>query len=309
MHQNIPLAIGLAVIGSFCFALAAKVQHGAVRKEVSDNVEEKALGVGQLWRVLHDPVWWAGIGLMTASLICQVIGLSMAPVSVYQPVQLLAFPWSVALTYQAMGPNRRRVLAPTILTVAATAAFVVIVSSHVAPGSNTLEPGPLAIGAGVVYAVAIAFAVIASRGPMKWRCLMWSSGGALFYGLEAALTRAIMQYATTSGHVWWQNPVVWIILPALIIGSALAGLMGQHGYATGSPDVVVAAMTVTSPVVGVVFGMAVLGEGVKLPPAATVFMVVLGVMAIVGVAVQAHVSQTNRLAVVGDAGASLPVRP
>ena len=70
VHQNIPVAIGLAVVGSFCFALAAKVQHGAVRHEVDDNPGQHRLSLRELWRVWHDLTWWGGIGLMTVSLIC-----------------------------------------------------------------------------------------------------------------------------------------------------------------------------------------------------------------------------------------------
>ena len=292
MHQNIPVAIGLAVVGSFCFALAAKVQHGAVRGEVDENPGQHPLTLRELWRVLHKRAWWAGIGLMTVSLICLLLGLSMAPVSVYQPIQLLAFPWSVALGYATLGDRARRVLVPTAVTVVATAVFVLIVSLHAVDSTDRLAGVPLLIGAGVIYVIALLFWQIASHGPLSWRCLFWSSGGALFYGLEAALIRALMQYATV--HVWWQSPLVWVILPALIIGSQLAGLYGQHGYATGSPEVVVASMTVTSPVVAVAFGVAVLGEGRGLPGWTVPCLVVLGAIAIGGVATLARIMGSHR---------------
>jgi len=298
VHQNIPVAIGLAVVGSFCFALAAKVQHGAVRHEVDDNPGQHRLSLRELWRVWHDLTWWGGIGLMTVSLICLLLGLSMAPVSVYQPIQLLAFPWSVALGYATLGAGRRRVLVPTAITVVATAVFVLIVSLHTHDSTDRLSGVPLAIGAGVVYLVAILFWVVASHGPLSLRCLFWSSGGALFYGLEAALIRAIMQYASV--HVWWQSALVWAILPALIIGSLLAGLFGQHGYATGTPEVVVASMTVTSPVVAVVFGIAVLGEGRGLPAWSVPCLVLLGVVAIAGVAMLARIMWSQRVQTAPD---------
>ena len=40
------------------------------------------------------------------------------------------------------------------------------------------------------------FAVLGARGPFAWRCLFWSSGGALFYGLEASMVKSICTSAT-----------------------------------------------------------------------------------------------------------------
>ena len=290
MGQNIPLAICLAVVGSFCFALAAKVQHGAVRVEVEENAARARLSLPQLWRLLHSRTWWLGIGLMTVSLGCLLLGLSMAPVSVYQPLQLLAFPWSVALGFKTLGLRPTQVLGPTAVTVVATFAFVVLVARRMPDTPAVLAPIPLVVGTGVVYAIAALFALMGSHGRRQWRSLFWASGGALFYGLEAALMRAMMQSA--AHHVWWQNPIVWAIIPALILGSVLAGAMGQQGYATGPAEVVVASMTVTSPVVAVVIGIAVLGEGAHFSWPIAVCLVALGAIAIAGVAVLAHLTQS-----------------
>jgi len=287
--QNIPAAIALAVVGSFCFALSARVQHSAVRGQVDDNRAQQRISLAQLAQLIRDRVWWLGLGLMGVSLICQVVGLSMAPVSVVQPVGLLAFPWSVALGHKTLGPRPGRILIPTAVTVAATFAFVVMVSVHASPPADGLDMVPVIIAAGVIYAMAVVFALLGSRGRKQWRSLFWASGGALFYGLEASLVKSLLQYATT--HMWWQDPIVWCTVAALVVGSVLAGLMVQHGYATGAPEVVVASMTVTSPVVAVVFGIAVLGEGSHLTWLPALWLVVLGLIAIAGVAVLAHVSQ------------------
>ena len=288
MRHNIPVAVVLGVLGSFCFALAAHMQHGAVRVQVEENAAGHRLSVRQLWSLLHSRRWWSGIGLMTVALICQVLGLSMSPVTVYQPLQLLGFPWSVLLSRKTIGTQMNRVIPPTAVTVAATAGFVLLVALNVSDKPMPLEPLPIIIGAGVVYAIAALFALMGSHGHKQWRCLFWASGGALFYGLEASLVRAIIQYAQT--HVWWQDPLVWVIVPALVGGSALAGVMGQHAYATGTPEVVVASMNVTSPVVAVMFGILVLGEGSRLTPVTSLWLVLLGIVAVGGVVVLARVS-------------------
>ena len=286
MSQNIPVAIALGVIGSFCFALAAKMQHSAVGEQVDDVHARKRLDFDQLRDLMKDSHWWMGLALMGGSLVCQVLGLTMAPVSVVQPVGLLAFPWSVVLAGKSLGPRPWRVITPTVITVLATFAFVVVVATHAA-SADDLDVVPIIIAAGIVYVTASAFALMGSRGPKPWRALFWASGGALFYGLEASLVKSIIEYATH--HAWWRDPTVWCIGTALVIGSILAGLMAQQGYATGPAEVVVASMTVTSPVVAVVFGIAVLGEGMKLDTVPAASMVILGAMAIGGVVALARV--------------------
>ena len=288
MHQNIPFAIILVMFGSFCYALAAKVQRSAVRVQVHENTANKRMNLRQLLHLLLDIKWWSGVGLMTVSLVCQVLGLYMAPVSVVQPVGLMAFPWSVVLAAKALGPRPRRVVLPMVATVAVIAAFVLVTSTHASPSTDLSIPR-VVVAVGVVYVLVGIMALLGSHGPHHWRPLFWGSGGAMLYGLEAAVVKVILDYAAT--HAWWQQPVIWGTIAALVGGSILAGLMIQQGYATGEAHVVVACTTVTAPVISVTFGIAVLGEGRLLTWLPSLGLVVLGLAAICGVAVTAWVSR------------------
>lgn len=282
LNQNIPVAIALGVVGSFCFALSAKVQHSAVGEQVEENHAKKRMTRQELLRLMKEPNWWAGLGLMGVSLVFQVLGLTMAPVSIVQPVGLLAFPWSVILAPKSHGSSRFHLtVLATSITVLATVGFVLVVAAHSAPAAS-LSLIPVAIAAGIVYVIVSAFVVLGSRGPRPWRSLFWASGGAMFYGLEAALVKSIIDYSN-SDATWWRDPLIWVIGAALILGSMLAGLMVQQGYATGPAEIVVGSMTATSPVVAVIFGIAVLHEGSQLTPMAGALMIGLGAAAIAGV--------------------------
>ncbi len=282
MPQNIPLAILIGVFGSFCFALAAHVQHGAVGMEVHDNRAKKRLDVRGFMHLMTMTRWWAGLALMGVSLGAQLLALTMAPVSVVQPVGLLAFPWSVLLSARA---HRyvlpRRMLAAVGITVAATLAFTAVAAVYASSEAELILVRVLQ-GAIIVYVAVGVLTLLGSRGPLEWRSLFWASGGALFYGLEASLAKALIVYVQT--HEWRHSFVVWGIIAALIVGSGIAGLLVQQGYATGPAEVVVGAMTVTSPVVAVLFGILVLGEGLRMDALAAFLMVALGAVAIGGVA-------------------------
>ncbi len=281
MVQNIPLAIVLQTIGSFCFALAANLQHHAVGQEVEDNHEKQRMSFADLWESVKSPRWLLGLGCMGISLALQVTALVFAPVSVVQPVGLLAFPWSMVL--QARAAKHRvpyRIMSAVAATVGATLAFTVIVSLYASPETD-LVVSHVFVGAAVVYATALILGTLGSRGPLQWRSLFWASGGAVFYGLEAALVKSLIEFVKY--HDWLHDPAFWGIVAALVAGSATAGWMVQQGYATGPAEIVVASMTITSPVVAVVYGIAVLGEGTNYTPFVAFMMLLLGVCAVGGV--------------------------
>ncbi len=282
MTQNIPLAVALVVVGSFCFALSAHFQHYAVDTHLEGNSTKRRMSTSALWQTVRSRRWLLGLGLMGLSALLQITALTMAPVSLVQPVGLLAFPWSVLLAaWATKTPVPRGMQIAVGVTVASTLVFTVITGLHAAPESD-LDIRRVIFGALVVYAVAVVFGTLGAKGSPAWRCLFWASGGALFYGLEASLVKSLIEYMRL--HTWWLSVEFWGIVIALVLGALAAGWMIQQGYATGPAEIVVGSMTVTSPVVAVAFGIAVLGEGIRISSAAAVWMGILGVVAIAGVA-------------------------
>lgn len=278
---NIPLAVGLVIVGSFCFALSAHFQHNAVDSHLSGNTSKQRMRFSALWETIRQPRWVLGLALLGASFLLQCTALLLAPVSVVQPVGLLAFPWSVLLAARAAGTGiPKRVQGAVAVTVAATLAFTIITGLNAAP-TTELKLKPVIWGALVVYAIAILFGLLGTKGPTGWRSLFWSSGGALFYGLEAALVKSLIEYVRS--HHWPYSGAIIIIIVALILGAIAAGWMIQQGYATGPAEIVVGSMTVTSPVVAVVYGFVVLGEGARITVGPALLMVALGAAAIAGV--------------------------
>ena len=281
MTQNIPLAIALVVIGSFCFALSAHFQHNAVDSHLEGNRGKKRMQFGALMETVRSPRWLLGLGLLGTSFLLQCTALLMAPVSVVQPVGLLAFPWSILLAARVARTGiPKRVQASVAVTVVATLAFTVITGLHASEQSDLVLKRVI-WGALVVYAIAILFGLLGSKGPGAWRSLFGSSGGALFYGLEASLVKSLIEYFRT--HQWPYSPAIIGIVVALILGALAAGWMIQQGYATGPAELVVGSMTVTSPVVAVAFGFLVLGEASRITVGPAIAMVALGIVAILGV--------------------------
>lgn len=285
--QNIPLAIVLQLIGSFCFALSARYQNSAIRREVRHNQNRSRLKSRQLLASLKNPRWWQGMGFMGVSLGCQITALFFAPVTVVQPVGLMAFPWSVILQARLAKRHIGRTEAALVaLTVGATVIFTAIVSFYAA-GESRLTVWKVFVGVLVIYLLAATFGGLGTHGPLTWRSLFWGSGGAMFYGLEAALVRTLINFARQ--HNWLDNPLFWGILLCLLVGSVTAGWMVQQGYATGQAEMVVASMTITSPVIAVCFGIFILGEGQRFGPWIGLAVTACGFIAIAGVVALTHI--------------------
>jgi len=111
---------------------------------------------------------------------------------------------------------------------------------------------------------------------------MWASGGSFFYGLSSALIKTITALVRGGGD-FLGRPLFWTSAVFLLVCYLVGGWMVQQGYANGPAEIVVGSMTTTDPIVAVTFGMAVLGEGVRLGVLDSIGMAISGAVAVAGV--------------------------
>ncbi|NTW28081.1 MAG: EamA/RhaT family transporter [Coriobacteriia bacterium] len=292
MNQNIPLAIVITVIASLFFALGSTVQKNAVGRQIGENRLKLHMGISDLWALVRAPRWLAGLALAGVGSVLNIVGLVLAPVTVVQPIGILAVPWSVILSAKI---HRHTIPRMKWLAVAealvGTLSFTILAATH-ATTQTVLDPWRIPIACAVVYAAAEGLVRLGARGREKWRCFFWASGGAFFYGLESALVRTLTEFIRRTD--WLHSPLFWVIAAALVAGSVRGAWMLQQGYATGPAEVVVGALTVTNPVVAVLFGIVVLGEGANITAWVGFWMTVSAAVAIFGVFSLSHSHTESR---------------
>jgi drug/metabolite transporter (DMT)-like permease len=280
VNQSIALAVVLVLIASVLFAIASVIQHHAVGDAAAPQEGEKLSGK-QLLAVIRNPRWLGGLLLTGVGAVIQVGALLLAPVTVVQPLGVLAVPWTMLLAARV---QRRRVSSEgwtaVALTVAGTAAFAWVAISYAAP-EPVLNESTLIIGTLAGLGIAALLALVGSRGPLAWKCLAWSSAAAVIYGAESGVVKAIGGYVAT--RPWVDSPTFWVLALSIPVGAVLAGMWIQQGYASGPAETVVGALNAAAPVAGVAYGIAVLGEGSALTPAAGVLMLGFAAVAIWGV--------------------------
>ncbi len=284
------LGIPVAVVAAVLLALGAQLQNqGATRVEEEQQEQQRGGGRGVLERLialLSTPRWLGGSTILGIAVALQLVSLLFAPIAVVQPIGALSLVITVLLDTRmnrARIPGRAK-LAIAICLVGVTA-FVVTASFTTSSGS----PGALQIGIvlavlGAVLLAAGALLLALREHPSALRSALTA---ALLFGFVATLAKLVigrLQHVVQSGSGFQPLDLLTLLtVLALLLAGAIGLALVQAAYAAGSPDLVVAALTVVDPLVAVTIGIAVLGEAATAPPAAFVVFVAAGLVAIGGV--------------------------
>jgi drug/metabolite transporter (DMT)-like permease len=117
--------------------------------------------------------------------------------------------------------------------------------------------------------------------------LFYVIASGVLFGFVATLAKVIIGRVETVVQAHHSPFAVGILTYSCLLGIIVAGSLGQYlqqsAFSSGSPEVVVAGLTVIDPIVGASVGLAVLGEATTAPLWAFFVFVVAGVVAVYGV--------------------------
>lgn len=286
------LAIGLAVLGAVAYALAAQLQHGAVRTALDVGGARR----GPVARLVRQRRWLGGLALIGTGAGLHAAALGLAPLTVVQPIGVLAV--VLVAVFQARAHRRasvgRGLGGHTVLAIAATTlsvgGFVAVAAGD---ARSTLisdaAQGRTAVLAAAGVAVLGAAALLVRGRP---RCLLLATAGGVAYGFVSVSTRVVVQRLTTGGV----GAVPLLTLLGIGVALAVGGTAIQLAYASGPPTVVVACLTMADPFFAVAVGALLLGEGAATPLPVAAAQLGLAAVAAAGVAMLArfHPDATTR---------------
>src|SRR5258708_288283 len=181
-----PVAIALAVGAAISFAVSNVVQQRVAARLRSDTAFEAAV----LLRLIHRPLWLAGLAGIIISLSLQATALGLGRLVVIEPVLASSLLFALALAARA---DRRRMTPVEWLAAVATFAGLVAFLSVAQPsgGRPTASVSQLGIAAGAAVAIAIASVVLAGRMSPLRRALTLGIGGGVAAGVTHALTKTV----------------------------------------------------------------------------------------------------------------------
>ncbi|MBE1877399.1 hypothetical protein [Myceligenerans pegani] len=297
------IAVGLTLLGAVCFAAASVLQHHAVTTTEHPDAPEldetsasspgqsgaaaaRHMNVRHLLAIVRRRRWLQGAGLAAAGSLIHAVALLLAPLRVVQPVGVLAVPLAVLMSaWKARRAPSRGVLIGAGLTVVSVAVFVVAsagsATTHTPSATATLTAG-IVIG-GIV--ALLGFAGMARRGRGPLRCLALAGAVAAAYGLVSALVRVAAQAAASEGLL---SPFVLGCVAGALVAFLVGAWLVQHAFHAGAPEIVIACLTVGDPLVAVILGAVLLGEGTTTPIGAWVLLGTAALTATAGVFTLAH---------------------
>ncbi|PRW63698.1 hypothetical protein [Actinopolyspora mortivallis] len=247
-------AVLLAALAAFGYAFGARLQHGAVH----DTMSGRGLGIRSQLLLVRNTRWLFGLICLGSGTALHALALGFAPLSVVQPLGVLALPITVLLNSNdrpgGMSTLPRSSILAVVMSGGGVAAFVFLAVRSATPTSVSSEAAGTAVELVGLIVLLLAAVALVSRGPV--RCVAYATGCAVAYGLVSLLLRAVSQQVT-AGRL--AEVELWLLL-VMGVAVLVGGWLVQHAYASGPPDLVVACLTVIDPLVAVGFGIGLLGE-------------------------------------------------
>ncbi len=275
-----PLGIAIALLGGLFLALGAQFQHrGVVVVEEKHGSGRKAgLSIPQLWRLVRSPWWAFGTLLLGLAILCQLTSLGFAPIIVVQPLGVVALVITSVVNARVSHTRLTRPAVRAIAFCVAGIALFVTVAAFVA--RETLIQGQqlliILIIMGCVLAIlGVGFAVFRKR----FTAMFYIISAGVLYGFVATLAKVVINRLINGNFEWLTVGCV----AALLAASALGAYFVQTAYSVGSPDLVIAGLTVVDPIVAVSIGITVLGEAAGAPLWTVFVWIVAAAAAVYGV--------------------------
>lgn len=293
------VGILIALVGAVFLSLGAQFQHRGVELvEAKHGSGARAgLSVKQLMYLLARPSWVIGSVMLALAIILQLTSLGFAPLIVVQPIGAVALVITAIVNARITGV---RIAGPVLRAIAFCVggiALFVTVAAFVAEEQIIEEPQLviiLSVLGGVIVLLALTFTFARKRAG----ALFYIVSAGVLYGFVATLAKVVINRLGNLMAGIVDGDFEWLTLGcvvALIAAAGLGAYFVQTAYSLGSPDLVIAGLTVVDPLVAVAIGIAVLGEAANADLWVIPVWALAGAVAIFGVFQLAkHHPQTHR---------------
>ncbi len=270
------LAIVLALLGACFLAVGAQRQGSAVRS----NTGGLSLNSTGFVRLLRNPRWILGLILLGVGMVLNVIALSMASLTVVQPIGAIALVITTIVNSKDQGVRINRATVVAIAACVTGSALFVLLAVNVTRKDHVVLPSQ-ELTAVLLLCVAVAvFGSLAAVFKRRLNAFAYILGAGVLFGFVAVLTKIIATHLLDPNGRFLLNVPLYSVL-AIIAAAALGSWFVQSAYATGPPDLVIAGLTVVDPIIGIAVGIAVLGE--LQPNVESVIAIAMGVAAFIAI--------------------------
>ena len=284
-----PLGIAIALLGGVFLALGAQFQHRGVEivESKHGSGHKAGLSVRQLLRLASSMWWVIGSVMLGLAILLQLTSLGFAPLIVVQPIGVVALVITSIVNARVSKVRLQggaiRAILFCVVGIAIFVTFAAIFARETVVERLQLIVILVILGV-VLVLLAVAFAWFRKRGA---GAIFYILSAGVLYGFVATLAKVVINRVgnelagVTGGGSFEPLTIVCIVM--LILAAALGAYFVQTAYSVGSPDLVIAGLTVVDPLVAVAIGIVVLGEASQVPWWVILIWIVAAAIAIYGV--------------------------
>lgn len=281
------LGIALALVAAVLLAFGTQFQNrGVVKVEDSHGTGAKAgLSVRQLLELLRRPSWVIGTVLMGVAIVLQLGSLTVAPITVVQPLGAAALVVTAVLNARLSGvPLDRKSIRAIVICVLGVGAFVTV-AAFVTKSRPVTATQLIAVL--VILAIALAaFITVFVTLRHRLRPMFYVISAGVLFGFVVTLAKVVIDRIRTIAFTEFEFGPADILTLFCVVGLVAAALLGtyfvQTAHASNPPDLVVAGLTVIDPIVAVSIGIIVLGEAASAPLWAVLAFIATAAVAVYG---------------------------
>jgi hypothetical protein len=282
------IGIPLAIIAAVFLAIGTQFQHrGVTIVEAAHAGPKSGLSFRQLRALLARPSWVIGTVLLGLAIILQLTSLTLAPITVVQPLGAVALVVTAIVNSRVSKiPLDRKSIRAIVVCIAGIAVFVTIAAfvTQRHPITATQLWIVLIILLVVLAVFVTLFMLQRKRAP---RPIFYVVAAGVLFGFVVTLANVVIGRVQTILVTDFDISPEDILTLLCLVGLVAAALLGtyfvQTAHASNPPDLVVAGLTVIDPLVAVSIGIIVLGEAAGAPWWAIVAFVLAAAAAIWGV--------------------------
>lgn len=282
----------LGLLAAFLFAASATLQQHAAHTAVSTTpTTPHQTGITAALPVLHsagrlghDRVWLLGTAANVAGSLAQAAALYYGSVAVVQVLlvsQLIFTLWLSAL-WDHRHPNLRET-ASAIAICAGIAIFLSVPGT--APHQGTVDRDRILTATLCAGALTILLVLAAAGRHHTVRAIPIAIGAGIFFAISAALTKI-----TTDDLIHHGVAATATDWPGYLLAAASASgfILEQDAFATGSLPSAVTAMTITNPLASYLLGVLAFNAHFPNTPSAWTALATAATLVIIGVTGLAH---------------------
>jgi len=245
------LAVGLALLSSFLFALAASLQQ----REAATLRDDQAGSIRMLLLLVRRPLWLGGVAADAGGFLTVAAALAVGRLVVVQPlivtVLLFALPLSSRLTGRRV--HRADWGWAIVLTVALA---VIVVIGDASNGKDTATTSDWLVAAAILAVpFGLALLVAGSRKGATRALMLGVAAGTLF-GFNDALITTVTKTLDDGVVTVLKGWPVYALVVVLTVGTYLQ----QASYQAGALQASLPAITGLEPVVGMILGLTLFDE-------------------------------------------------